>query len=1672
MKQPKQLKKEDNPLHSANDKSSEGRSLPAADNGINFTIQKKENKTGLPDNLKSGVENLSGHSMDDVKVHYNSAQPSQLNAHAYAQGNQIHIAPGQEKHLAHEAWHVAQQKQGRVKPTKQLKSSVAINDDTGLEREADVMGAKAVHAIQLYSNPEAEPDLKSSTKNNSGGVVQAVGWPSWEMLGGYNPRRYIPEKIGGYSASTMKEIQDKEKEAKENKFSEKKQAIVTSVIEQNLKEGKPGWFELHESQKQQYTQRVFNFLEKIRQTDMTTLMLAHQQVNDEALATPEDKVKTLSKHIEYSNTEIGKLGDFDEAAIRAQLMEANKELRKNTPSRKKASPEMVQNSTRISSEIETHKEKLKSLKKLKKGGAPEIQKLEKLKQHKARMERELGFQKAQTGKKGVNIDFMNTSDVDSSGQEYVRAYMAIVSPNYNNKFKDFYLSDTKKLTYSANDKVMWVSFGTPLRSLSWFQKYAFAAATDKEPTNNVPLIRSFELPMSYFQKHIQHISTEDPKSEKGRTLKSGNISVPIKDGHVREQFGDTYQSHVDVIDPYMMNVDVKYSNQFGLGRIMHGVEQDAPEGLFKLTESMSKRMTEGLQQEDFKTQIEDVEKQIKDLIQTQTDIGNTDLSGKNDGEVEAEVRRILGILGDKKINGAKNAVEYIKKIRAREDVADVDIKDKRIALSILMEEEFEPKITIKKELKKKLMASQAEQESSIKDLSAGDSQIKSQISRTTQELETQVSKDRLGDMASTAMTDLLKQAIPGSFRTIALANDRKYEHVSEKEGQLLDYNDFTASLGLSPEKGQAEFHLLDSQNTALHYKEIDGKWGSATPANTESIYQKMRFFYHALDSQTKDMPQYSKQELAAISPDQPDLTRDGHLTKIAELAKKKTKGNPLAEAYTATNIEEQLSVLLNANHFTPADIFGLPKNLESTRKDRHGNTIVKSAAETYFAKKQLSSASSLNFVATQSATLLAHLNNKKYGADLTKKLLENSYLKRDIQEILGQQTKGTIGISKSVDFNKAMIEEALNRMQNIKSIKDEHLQLRMVYLFFHIMRPLAKFMEDDKSLAKENPVDYGARKKKKKYASMPETDVFKDLPVNNREEQTDHFNFLNPGAKTFGIMSHRHQAQDDASMMPYDIHRSPTRYVPKKSNKMSEYMEDIDMPFVGGVSGTTRDQSQVLPHIFDKETLRDHYWDFQLMNASFMIANGYHSFFETIYVAARYDPSTKGELILREFAKMKDKATYGKHDAYTAILNIINADADIMDGFEKWYAAKVQKEEEDKPDLASKIKVVTGGTTVLPGTTTTPVSSAYTKSQAPTATSSKKGDINHEYLYEDNDIYTILHLLIAQHGLQNVHVLPPVDNIVNTQLRQRLQEESVSNGINSARKILIPYNKGNYHWIGILLDISANQAQVNAYVMDPAQRTDAYVNDAAISDEITHVYANAVVQAATHLIQQDGSSCGVLTIDNLIALARGQRLAQDADVLAGAQAERQAHVTVMDRDRPGDHFAHKQKFNQYSFSRFDVQAYLEGDGKHQMTLEESQLTLKIIQQFGQYPEKSGLSDAFSKLVQGKTLSQALPDIRAELDIVLLRLKQGQDVQAKKAFFDIARTLFEVKADSLDGLESFNDPKVSSVTLLENIGALIKKGTQEKGLSVVLSKLERSKKSKEEAIEALKKQFLK
>ncbi|WP_339057786.1 DUF4157 domain-containing protein [Candidatus Regiella endosymbiont of Tuberolachnus salignus] len=127
------------------------------------------NNTRLPEPLKTNMESLSGIDLSEVQVHYHSEKPAQLQALAYAQAEHIYLGAGQERHLPHEAWHVVQQKQGRVKPTLQMKNGISVNDNPALEKEATQWGEKA---IQRKYDATAPCPFKKVTKESQ--AVQCV----------------------------------------------------------------------------------------------------------------------------------------------------------------------------------------------------------------------------------------------------------------------------------------------------------------------------------------------------------------------------------------------------------------------------------------------------------------------------------------------------------------------------------------------------------------------------------------------------------------------------------------------------------------------------------------------------------------------------------------------------------------------------------------------------------------------------------------------------------------------------------------------------------------------------------------------------------------------------------------------------------------------------------------------------------------------------------------------------------------------------------------------------------------------------------------------------------------------------------------------------------------------------------------------------------------------------------------------------------------------------------------------------------------------------------------------------------------------------------------------------------------------------------------------------------
>lgn len=111
--------------------------------------------TGMPAAVQAKMEDAFDFDFSAVRIH-EGPQAEAIGARAYTQGTDIHFAPGEyapEDHagqflLGHELAHVVQQSAGRVSATTQAKG-IAVNDDGGLEHEADVAGAAAARGEKV-----------------------------------------------------------------------------------------------------------------------------------------------------------------------------------------------------------------------------------------------------------------------------------------------------------------------------------------------------------------------------------------------------------------------------------------------------------------------------------------------------------------------------------------------------------------------------------------------------------------------------------------------------------------------------------------------------------------------------------------------------------------------------------------------------------------------------------------------------------------------------------------------------------------------------------------------------------------------------------------------------------------------------------------------------------------------------------------------------------------------------------------------------------------------------------------------------------------------------------------------------------------------------------------------------------------------------------------------------------------------------------------------------------------------------------------------------------------------------------------------------------------------------------------------------------------------------------
>lgn len=107
--------------------------------------------TGLDPAMIAGARSEAGVDLSNVTVHHHSSEPAVLGAHAFTRGNEIHIGPGQQGHLAHEAWHVVQQRRGQVAATA-VSAHGLLNQNAALERDADKGGIRLQARARALTN--------------------------------------------------------------------------------------------------------------------------------------------------------------------------------------------------------------------------------------------------------------------------------------------------------------------------------------------------------------------------------------------------------------------------------------------------------------------------------------------------------------------------------------------------------------------------------------------------------------------------------------------------------------------------------------------------------------------------------------------------------------------------------------------------------------------------------------------------------------------------------------------------------------------------------------------------------------------------------------------------------------------------------------------------------------------------------------------------------------------------------------------------------------------------------------------------------------------------------------------------------------------------------------------------------------------------------------------------------------------------------------------------------------------------------------------------------------------------------------------------------------------------------------------------------------------------------
>ncbi|MGS0628383.1 MULTISPECIES: TcdA/TcdB pore-forming domain-containing protein [Photorhabdus] len=475
-----------------------------------------------------------------------------------------------------------------------------------------------------------------------------------------------------------------------------------------------------------------------------------------------------------------------------------------------------------------------------------------------------------------------------------------------------------------------------------------------------------------------------------------------------------------------------------------------------------------------------------------------------------------------------------------------------------------------------------------------------------------------------ALSDLINQnADISSFQTIGLEGFRQNSYHPDRDGLFVNIHELERSVGFAGRQ-----YLLEMPQGKTPSK----TYLSATPFVVMSVDGDKISSSHLSKAQTTELYQYNATFFEKLD----QLRDDGaEASRLFEGSSERTE------------FEQQLVRLLERNHITPAGVLETEYTYDRMR-DIKGNNLNKVLWEQAFAAAVWQSVDHDPLLFGLAASLVKNpavvkvLQSGYVQSDIAqaKKLLAPLYEQWRIQAVEAETLRVASANAaqhpsnpKIQVFDQVAVERLLDGklltllLAGPKGLESTDVQLRLTVkgallshegrslrkqVLFHVLRPVADGLS--KAAVPVNPhAELGAGK----------------VMINNRLNQPDPYLILNTSSEGQVYHGGSYPIKDDK-------YRSYNQFRPDPNNDATRYMNDLDTPFVGGISGTTQTVSNALPELFSGALSIKEYWQLQMVNAAFMIRNGYHSFFETFYVAARYEPKGTGS-IGEDMLKMFDK---------------------------------------------------------------------------------------------------------------------------------------------------------------------------------------------------------------------------------------------------------------------------------------------------------------------------------------------------------------------------------------------------------------------------------------------------